>query len=123
MVRLNAIARFSGRLLGAAALLGGLAAGGCADLMARSTIAPEWFQAKAVEVKGEGYPELAQIPQARGDNGNQSDWDAKAASLRAKAAEMEKELAELDEVAPTDEEIRATEAQIRARLESGPAPQ
>ena len=25
-----------------------------------SQIAPEWFQAKAVEVKGEGYPDLAE---------------------------------------------------------------
>ena len=47
------------------AIIAGLAGltllSGCADLMqqtAISQIAPEWFEAKAVEVKGEGYPEL-----------------------------------------------------------------
>ena len=90
--------------------------GGCADLMQRSTIAPEWFQAKAVEVKGEGYPEFKDIPTAEGVKGAVAQWEAEADDLRKEAAEVEAQLA----AAPpplTEEEIRAKAAQWRAEVD------
>lgn len=90
--------------------------GGCADLMQRSTIAPEWFQAKAVEVKGEGYPEFSDIPTAEGVKGALAQWEAEAQILRKEAAELETQLAS----APpplTEEEIRAKAAQWRAEMD------
>ena len=57
------------RAIAASGILGCTAlTAGCADLMQQSyisQIAPEWFEAKAVEVKGEGYPELADVPEVR----------------------------------------------------------
>ncbi len=93
--------------------------GGCADLMQRSTIAPEWFQAKAIEVKGEGYPELAEIPAAQGVADSQASWEAEAAALKAEAAQIEASAP--DEPVPTDEELRAKAAQLRALVEKGRA--
>ena len=106
----------------AIALLGFGAAltSGCADLMQRSTIAPEWFQAKAVEVKGEGYPELAEIPTAKSVAGSQSSWEAEAEALKAEVAEIQA-AAGPDRPIPTDEELRAKAAQLRALLENGRA--
>jgi hypothetical protein len=102
----------------AIALLGFGAAmtGGCADLMQRSTIAPEWFQAKAVEVKGEGYPDLSDIPSAKQVAGSQASWVAEAAALKAEAAKIEASAGPVQPI-PTDEELRAKAAQLRALLE------
>lgn len=104
------------------AIFGGLAGaallGGCADLMQRSTIAPEWFQAKAVEVKGEGYPKLAEVPQAPPAPTDQAEWSKAAAHLNDEAVKFEQELAKAEPL-PTQEEIRARAAQLRARLENG----
>jgi hypothetical protein len=108
------------------AVLGGLACaallGGCADLMQRSTIAPEWFQAKAVEVKGEGYPDLAEIPEMRPSTADQAEWDKAAVELNAASAKLEKELANAEPI-PTEEEVRARAAQLRAILENGTSAQ
>ena len=90
--------------------------GGCADLMQRSTIAPEWFQAKALEVKGEGYPEFSDIPTPQGIQGALAEWEADAAKLRTEAAELETQLADAPP-ALTDDEIRAKAAQWRAILD------
>jgi hypothetical protein len=88
--------------------------------MQRSTIAPEWFQAKAVEVKGEGYPALAEIPVQRGTSSDQPEWEAAAASLRAAAAKFEVDLDAAGAI-PTEEEIRARAAQMRAKVEGDEA--
>jgi hypothetical protein len=90
--------------------------GGCADLMQRSTIAPEWFQAKAVEVKGEGYPEFKDIPTAEGVKGALAQWEAEADDLRKEATEVEAQLASVPPP-PTEEEIRAMAAQWRAQVD------
>ena len=95
--------------------------GGCADLMQRSTIAPEWFQAKAVEVKGEGYPEFKDIPTAEGVKGALAQWEAEAEDLRKEAAEIEAQLAAAPP-ALTEEEIRAKAAQWRAEVDGSAAP-
>jgi hypothetical protein len=111
--------RLSGVILGIFGILGAALSGGCADLMQRSTIAPEWFQAKAVEVKGEGYPSLKDIPPTRGVNsGGAAAWKSEAASLKAEVEKLESQAAAGGAI-PTDEEVRATAAQLRAQLESG----
>src|SRR5262249_23066869 len=96
--------------------------GGCADLMKRSAVAPDWFQAKAVEVKGEGYPSLKDIPVTRGTNAKGAEaWKTEAASLKAEAAKLEAKTTE-GEAIPTDEEVRARAAQLRATVDpSAPA--
>ena len=88
---------------------------GCADLMQRSSIAPEWFQAKAVEVKGEGYPEFKDIPSATGVKGALAEWEAEAADLRKEAVKVE--ATANAEPLPTPEEIRAKAAQWRAEVD------
>ena len=97
-------------------------AGGCADLMQRSQTAPDWFQAKAKEFQGQGYPELSKIPEKRGTTSDQAAWDAAGASLAAKAAEVKAATAVADaEPLPSDEELRATAAQLRAMVDKGTA--
>jgi hypothetical protein len=103
-------------------LLGAAFLGGCADLMQRSTFAPEWFQAKAVEVKGEGYPELKDIPGSRGPTGGAPEWEGEAAALRNAGAALEAKAAEGGPI-PTEEELRAREAEARARLDGVPPAQ
>jgi hypothetical protein len=95
--------------------------GGCADLMQRSSTAPDWFQAKAKEFQGQGYPELSEIPEKRGTTADQQAWDAAAASLSAKAAEINAATANIPPN-PTAEEDRAMAAQLRAKVEEGKAP-
>jgi hypothetical protein len=91
--------------------------GGCADLMNRSTIAPEWFQAKALEVKGEGYPELSSVPSRRGEAKPTADaWKADKESLLKEAREIDAATATTGTPA-TDDEIRARAAQLRALTE------
>ena len=101
--------------------VGAALTGGCADLMQRSTIAPEWFQAKAVEVKGEGYPEFKDIPTAEGVKGALAEWEAEAQALRTKAAEVEAQYAAAGPPDMTEEEIRAMAAQWRAEVDRQPA--
>jgi hypothetical protein len=95
--------------------------GGCADLMARSTIAPDWFQAKAIEVKGEGYPELAEVPASRNATLNPEQWEAEADRLRQAQRVVDANTAS-NATPPTDAEIRASAAQLRALLEPGAPP-
>lgn len=103
----------------AVGILGASLLGGCADLMQRSTIAPEWFQAKAVEVKGEGYPSLANIPESRGPVAPKAEWQAQAASLHNESNKIEAKSAEDPEAPPTEEELRAMAAQWRAQIDKG----
>jgi len=98
-----------------------LGMGGCADLMQRSSTAPDWFNAKAKEFQGQGYPELSKIPEKRGTTGDQPAWDAAAASLTAKAAEINAATVGVPPN-PTAEEDRAMAAQLRAQVEEGKAP-
>ena len=110
------------------AIIAGFAAlattAGCADLMQQSAIsqiAPEWFEEKAGEVKGEGYPELADIPQVRPFEGNARQWQREANALKTSADELEARKA-ADGRYPTPEEIRATAAQWRALAEGTATP-
>ncbi len=96
---------------------------GCADLMQQSyitQIAPEWFEAKAVEVKGEGYPELADVPETRKVETTRAQSDRRVNSLKDAAARLEAQLAAQGEIR-SDEDVRATAAQWRATLEEGAA--
>jgi hypothetical protein len=110
------------------AIIAGLAAmatmAGCADLMQQSAIsqlAPEWFEEKAGEVKGEGYPELADIPEVRPFEGNLKQWQTQASELKASADQLEARKA-TEAPYPTPEEIRATAAQWRALAEGTAQP-
>ena len=97
--------------------------GGCADIMQQQTIAqiaPDWFSEKALEVKGQGYPDLNDIPQARPVTGNQAQWDKTAAGLKEQAAKLEADATEQGAIR-TDEDVRATAAQWRACVEEGRA--
>jgi hypothetical protein len=96
---------------------------GCADLMQQSAIsqiAPGWFEEKAIEVKGEGYPELADIPATRPFTGSLNQWRTQADELKAEADVLEASAVPTGDVR-TAEEIRATAAQWRAIAE-GTAP-
>jgi hypothetical protein len=98
---------------------GAALAGGCADIMSQSAvsqIAPEWFAEKAVEVKGEGYPQLSDIPEIRQVEGSKASWDNMAAALKDRALQLEAKLHTV-EIPRTDEELRATAAQWRACVE------
>lgn len=100
--------------IGGAALLGG-----CADIMqqqAISQIAPDWFEQKAIEVKGEGYPDLAEIPHTRPVSGTRAQWDQQAEALKNEAAQLEAALNAQGQIA-TDEAVRARAAQWRACVE------
>jgi hypothetical protein len=106
----------TGRRIVLPGLLGACLLGGCADLMQRSTIAPEWFQAKAIEVKGEGYPELKDIPDSKGVTGGAPEWKADADALKAVGEVLEAKAAEGGPI-PTEEEVRARAAQLRADVD------
>lgn len=110
------------------AILAGLAGlsmtAGCADIMQQSAvsqIAPEWFAEKAVEVKGEGYPELSDVPQVRPIEGSQKEWKAQADALKTDAEKLEAKNDTKDDFR-TPEEIRATAAQWRAIAEGQAKP-
>jgi hypothetical protein len=83
-----------------------------------SQIAPEWFEAKAVEVKGEGYPELADVPEVRKAESTLAQSDEGATALKDAATKLETQLA-AQGVIRSDDEVRATAARWRATLEGG----
>jgi hypothetical protein len=104
-----------------AGLCGAALLGGCADIMQQQTIsqiAPDWFAEKAVEVKGEGYPELAEIPEIRAVPGTKQQTEATAEALKQEAAKLEAKL-NADGTIRSDEDVRATAAQWRACVEEG----
>jgi hypothetical protein len=107
------------RLATLAGLAGLTLSAGCANIMEQSgisQIAPEWFEEKAVEVKGEGYPELADIPPVRPVSGSAAEWRQQADTIKASAEQLE--TVPSDQVATrTPEEIRAMAARWRALAE------
>jgi hypothetical protein len=102
--------------LGAGLAMALSAMSGCADLMAKSAVAPAWFQSKAVEVKGEGYPDIHKVPKVRGDFKDQAAWDAEDKKLKKVAEDVD---AQTGAPIPDAETIRATAAQLRAQTEQG----
>lgn len=107
------------RLATLAGLAGLTLSAGCANIMEQSgisQIAPEWFEEKAVEVKGEGYPELADIPELRPVSGSIAEWRQQADTLKVSAEQLE--AVPSDQAATrTPEEIRAMAARWRALAE------
>lgn len=110
-----------GRIVrGASLVLAAAALSGCADLMARSAVAPAWFQSKAVEVKGEGYPDLHKVPKVRGALTDQATWEAEDKKLKNLAAAVD---AGIGADIPDADTIRARAAQMRAQTDRNqPAP-
>lgn len=90
---------------------------GCADLMGRSVVAPDWFEAKAEEVKGQGYPDLYDVPEAS-EFTSREDWEAVTTELQAEAAPL-RDAAAADDRAMSSAEIRARAAQLRAGVTDG----
>ena len=104
-------------VLSASFLLAATWLSGCADLMAKSAVAPAWFQAKAVEVKGEGYPDIHKVPKMRPAKLDKPTLDAEDAKLKKLALGVGAEAAPI----PNADTIRATAAQMRAQTEQGKA--
>lgn len=98
-----------------------VAAGGCANIMEARQQAPVWFEQAQREIKGEGYPDLCEVPEARATSGTAQTWETEASSLRVQAAAIEAKVAAQGPI-PTDEEIRARAAQLRAEAEAGSRP-
>lgn len=112
------------RLASLAGIAGLALSAGCADLMQQSAIsqiAPEWFEEKAGEVKGEGYPELADIPEVRPVTGSVAEWRRQADTLKTSADQLEA-LPSGTEATRTPDEIRAMAAQWRALAEGTAVP-
>ena len=103
--------------ISASLILAATGLSGCADLMAKSAVAPAWFQAKAVEVKGEGYPDIHKVPKVRPAKQDQPSLEAEDAKLKTLALGVEAEAAPIPDV----DTIRATAAQMRAQTEQGKA--
>ena len=101
--------------LGASLVFAATGLTGCADLMAKSAVAPSWFQAKAVEVKGEGYPDIHKVPMARTAKQDQPTLEAEDAKLKTLALGVDAQVAPI----PDADTIRATAAQMRAQTEQG----
>jgi hypothetical protein len=106
-------------MLGAFAL-----AAGCASVMDNKTvsrIAPDWFEAKSKEVKGQGYPSLNDVPAAVPPPNDKAEMQAAATRLKAEAVRLDTDpayaLPNADDVA-----ARAKAAQSRALAEKGGAP-
>lgn len=97
--------------------------GGCVSSMLdqAADAKPEWFEAAAREVKGEGYPELADVPKADPAGQSRESMDTQAAKLKAAAAVFNNN-PELSIPTETEEEIRARAAQLRALAEGEPTP-
>lgn len=111
------------RLATLAGLAGLTLSAGCANIMEQSAIsqiAPEWFEEKAVEVKGEGYPELADIPEVRPVSGSVKEWRQQADTLKTSAEELE--TLPTQTASRTPEEIRAMAARWRALAEGTAVP-
>lgn len=112
------------RLAIAAGLAGLSLSAGCVNVMEQSAIsqiAPEWFEAKTAEVKGEGYPKLTDIPEVRPVTGSLAEWRNQADQLKEQAEPLEAMHAE-QAIARTPEEIRAMAAQWRALAEGTAVP-
>ncbi len=108
----------TGRVILGLALLGPVL-GGCVNIMETSAKAkPEWFEAAAREVKGEGYPELREAPNATIKSGAEPTWAVEAKALQAEGDKLRAQIATSDPIA-TPEEIRARAAQLRALTEQG----
>lgn len=97
------------------------AAGGCGSIMEARQQAPVWFEQAQREIKGEGYPDLCEVPETRAASAPAATWEAEASALRADAAVIQAKVAAAGPI-PTEEEIRARAAQLRAEAEAGNRP-
>jgi hypothetical protein len=99
-------------------------AAGCNTVMENKTvamIAPEWFEAKSKEVKGQGYPSLNDVPATVPPPNDKVEMQAAANRLKAEAVRLSTDPAYAVPNAD-DAEARAKAAQLRALAEKGGAP-
>lgn len=80
---------------------------------------PQWFDEKSRQVKGEGYPKLADVPRERGaSTADPVDWTLQRSDLRKQAETMRTDPKSAGPDS-TPEDIRAKAAQLRAIAEAG----
>jgi len=97
--------------------------GGCASVMEQYPgEPPPWFVAAQKEVEGEGYPELADIPETRAPVRNAVQQQRAETDLRTTRQAVENQNP-YPEAPHTADEIRAMAAQLRAATEEDPAPE
>jgi len=96
-------------------------AGSVEKLQAMRADAPDWYEARKVEFRGEGYPELSSIPEPRGDNPVRKLELSEAETRAALAIFLDNPRSELPEETP--EEIQAWADDVRRAVEGRlPAP-
>jgi hypothetical protein len=88
---------------------------GCASIMERAPGAPEWFEAKAQEIRGEGYPRLRDVPEIRAPLATAEETQQRASTLSLERKEIADET--VADPIPTPDEIRARAAQLRAEAD------
>jgi hypothetical protein len=93
---------------------------GCASIVERTQGAPEWFDAKAREVRGEGYPKLREVPTARPPSPQAEETQKRADTLKVEFKSAE-DAAAAEPIA-TPDEIRARAAQLRAKADETARP-
>jgi hypothetical protein len=96
---------------------------GCNTVMENKTvarIAPEWFEAKSKEVKGQGYPSLTDVPAVVPPPNDKAEMQAAADRLKAEGQRFATDPA-LAVPTPDDEAARARAAQLRALADQGGA--
>ena len=99
-------------------------AAGCASVMDNKTvsrIAPDWFEAKSREVKGQGYPSLSDVPATTPPPNDRAKLEADAAQLKAQSVKLETD-PQYALPTRTEEEMRANAAQLRALADKGGEP-
>jgi len=99
---------------------------GCASsiekVQAMRAEAPEWYEARKVEFRGEGYPDLSSIPEPRQDYDPVRKLELSAAETKA-ALELFNEDPRSELPAETPEQIQAWADDVRRAVEGRlPAP-
>lgn len=96
-------------------------AGSVEKLQAMRAEAPDWYEARKVEFRGEGYPDLGSIPEPRGDNPLRKLELSEEETRAALALFNDNPRSEL--ATETPEEIKAWADEVRRAVEGRlPAP-
>ncbi|MBI1339708.1 hypothetical protein GC169_05780 [bacterium] len=106
--------------------LGGAGLTGCVNIAdavsTRMSDPPEWFEAARREMRGEGYPDIRDVPALIDPPTDQARWQSDADALKDQADAIEADPKSAPPVAATADELRARAAQLRALTEAGGGP-
>lgn len=92
---------------------------GCSTIVERTAGAPEWFNAKSVEIRGDGYPDLRDVPNVRPPLQTAVETEQRASTLKVELKSIEDQASD---PIPTPDEIRARAAQLRAKADESVRP-